>query len=309
VRIEILGSAAGGGFPQWNCNCRNCQSLRAGTFRGKARTQTQVAVTTDGQHYFLLNASPDLRLQIEATPQLHPRSGQRDSPISGVLLTSGDIDHIAGLLSLRELQPLRIYSTSSLRRTLQEDNSVFAMLNRVPNQVSWHEVTPGQSFPVLDVTGTDSGIRCEAFSLGTRYPAYVSPQRSASLKPEEALLGLLLESPSGTRLAYMPAVPAIDASLLQRLESADLLLFDGTFWSDDELIRVQGSGATAREMGHTPVSGTDGALQRLAGQRRPRKVFIHINNTNPMLDESGPQCREVRDAGWEIAEDGRSFDL
>ena len=309
MRIEILGSAAGGGFPQWNCNCRNCQSLRAGTFRGKARTQTQVAVTTDGQHYFLLNASPDLRLQIEATPRLHPRRGQRDSPISGVVLTSGDIDHIAGLLSLRELQPFRIYSTPSLRRTLQEDNSVFGMLNRVPSQASWQEVTPGQNFPFLGVAGTESGIRCEAFSLGARYPAYVSQRRSASLKPEEALLGLFLESSSGKKLAYLPAVPAIDATLLQRLESADLLLFDGTFWSDDELISVQGSGATAREMGHTPVSGADGALQRLAGLRQPRKVFIHVNNTNPMLDESGPQYREVRDAGWEIAEDGRSFDL
>jgi len=309
VRIEILGSAAGGGFPQWNCNCRNCQSLRAGTFQGEARTQTQVAVTNDSQSWFLLNASPDLRLQIEATPALHPRSSRRDSPISAVLLTSADIDQVAGLLSLRELQPFRIYSTPSLRRVLQEDNSVFGMLNRVPNQVSWQEIVPGRSFPLLDAAGTDSGISCEAFSLATRYPVYVSAQRSATLRPEEALLGLFLESSSGKRLAYMPAVPAIDGLLLQRLESADLLLFDGTFWSDDELIRVQGSGATAREMGHVSVSGADGSLRKLAGLRHPRKVFIHVNNTNPMLDESGPQYREVRDAGWEIAEDGWNREL
>jgi pyrroloquinoline quinone biosynthesis protein B len=309
VHIEILGSAAGGGFPQWNCNCRNCQSLRAGTFQGKARTQTQVAVSSDSQQYFLLNASPDLRLQIEATPHLHPHSGQRDSPVNAVVLTSADIDQVAGLLSLRELQPFRIYSTPSLRRILQEDNSVFGMLNRVPNQVSWQEITPGQSFPLLDVAGSDSRIRCEAFSLGSRYPAYVSAPRSASLKPKEALLGLFLESSSGKRLAYLPAVPAIDGTLLQRLESADLLLFDGTFWSDDELIRVQGSGATASEMGHVAVSGTDGSLRKLAGLRRPRRVFIHINNTNPMLDESGPQYREVRHAGWEIAADGWSAEL
>jgi pyrroloquinoline quinone biosynthesis protein B len=309
VRIEILGSAAGGGFPQWNCNCRNCQSLRAGTFQGKARTQTQVAVTNDNQHWFLLNASPDLRLQIEAAPHLHPRSGQRDSPINGVLLTSADIDQVAGLLSLRELQPFRIYSTHSIRRILQEDNSVFAMLNRVPNQVSWHEIAPGQTFSLLDTTGADSGIGCEAVSLGTHYPAYVSAQRSSSLRPEETLLGLFLESSSGKRLAFMPAVPAIDETLLQHLESADLLLFDGTFWSDDELIRVQGRGATAHEMGHVPVSGTDGSLRKLAALRRPRKAFIHINNTNPMLDESGPEYRQVRDAGWEVAEDKSSFDL
>jgi pyrroloquinoline quinone biosynthesis protein B len=309
VRIEILGSAAGGGFPQWNCNCRNCQSLRAGTFQGKARTQSQVAVSDDRQHWFLLNTSPDLRLQIEATAHLRPRSGQRDSPISGVVLTSGDIDQVAGLLSLRELQPFRTYSTPSLRRLLQEDNSLFAMLNRVPIQVSWHDVVAGQAFSLLDTGGTDSGIRCEAFSLGTRYPAYVSAQRSASLKSDEALLGLFLESSSGKRLAYMPAVPAVDEALSQRLESADLLLFDGTFWSDDELIRVQGTGATAREMGHVPVSGPDGSLLKLAGLRRPRKVLIHINNTNPMLDESGPEFRQVRDAGWELAEDGSSFEL
>ena len=309
MHIEILGSAAGGGFPQWNCNCRNCQSLRAGTFQGKPRTQTQVGVACDNQSYFLLNASPDLRLQIEATPHLHPRSGQRDSPISGVVLTSADIDQVAGLLSLRELQPFRIYSTPSLRQILQEDNSMFGMLNRVPKQVSWQEVTPGHSFPLLDVAGTDSGIRCEAFSLGSHDPAYVSKQRSASLKPEELLLGLFLESSSGKRLAYMPAVPVIDGPLLQRLECADLLLFDGTFWSDDELIQVQGSGATASEMGHVPVSGAEGSLLKLAGLHRPRKVFIHINNTNPMLDESSSQYREVRDAGWEIAADGWSLDL
>jgi len=251
--------------------------LRAGTFQGKARSQTQVAVT-DGQQYLLLNASPDLRSQIEATPLLHPRSGQRDSPISAVVLTSADIDQVAGLLSLRELQPLTIYSTPSIRRILQQDNSLFAMLNRVPKQVSWQEIAPGRSFAVLDNQATDSGIRCEPFSLATHFPAYVSAQRSATLKPEEALLGLFLESSSGKKFVYAPAVPAIDGTLLQRLESADLLLFDGTFWSDDELIR-------------------------------PRKVFIHINNTNPMLDESGPQYRQVREAGWEIAEDKSSLDL
>jgi pyrroloquinoline quinone biosynthesis protein B len=309
MRIKILGSAAGGGFPQWNCCCRRCESLRAGTFSGKSRTQTQVAVSNDDDTWFLLNTSPDLRAQIEATPALHPRNGGRDSPICGVLLTSGDIDQIGGLLSLRELQPFRIYCTPSIRRILQEDNSVFGMLNRVPNQVLWTEISSDGSFPLRTVAENDSGIRCTVFSLGSRYPAYVSRERTASLNPEEALLGLMVASSSGGRFAYMPAVPAVDDSLLQRLEVVDLLLFDGTFWSDDELIRVQGSGSTAREMGHIPVSGAEGSLRRLAGLRHPRKVFVHVNNTNPMLDESGPEYGEVRATGWEVAEDGWSLDL
>jgi pyrroloquinoline quinone biosynthesis protein B len=278
-------------------------------FNGKSRTQTQVAVSNDDRAWFLLNTSPDLRLQIEATPALHPRNAGRDSPVLGVLLTSGDIDQIAGLLSLRELQPFRIYCTASIRRILQEDNSVFAMLNREPNQVIWTEIGSGETFRLLTVAGNDSGISCTVFPLGSRYPAYVSRERAAVLKPQEALLGAMLTSVSGGRFAYMPAVPAVDDSLLRRLEDTDLLLFDGTFWSDDELIRVQGSGSTARHMGHIAVSGAEGSLRKLAGLRRPRKVFVHINNTNPMLDESGPEYREVRAAGWEIAADGWSLDL
>jgi pyrroloquinoline quinone biosynthesis protein B len=308
MRINVLGSAAGGGFPQWNCNCRHCEPLRAGTFNGRTRTQTQVVVSHDACAWFLLNTSPDLRLQIEATPVLHPRSAGRDSPIFGVLLTSGDIDQIAGLLSLRELQSFRVYCTASIGRILREDNSVFAMLNRVPNQVLWTEIGSDQSFPLRTVAGSDSGISCAVFSLGSRYPAYVSRDRVASLNPEDALLGAVLTS-SGKRFAYMPAVPEVDDSLLRRLEDADLLLFDGTFWSDDELIRVQGSGSTAREMGHIPVSGAEGSLCKLAALQHPRKVFVHLNNTNPMLDESGPEYREVRAAGWEIAADGWSLEL
>jgi pyrroloquinoline quinone biosynthesis protein B len=283
--------------------------LRSGTFHGKPRSQTQVAVSLDRKSWFLLNASPDLREQIERTPSLHPRTSPRDSPISGVLVTSADIDQIAGLLSLRELQPFRIYCTPSLRCILQEDNSVFAMLNRVPNQVSWNEIAPGSRFPLLTSAGQDSGICCEVFPLGSRYPQYVSPQRAAGLKAEEALLGAMLESSGGKKLAYLPAVPAISPSLLRRLESTDLLLFDGTFWSDDELPRVQGSGPAAREMGHVPISGPGGSLEALAGLHHPRKAFIHINNTNPALDITTPQHRQVHDAGWEIAEDGARFEL
>jgi len=311
--VKILGSAAGGGFPQWNCACPNCRALRAGTFRGKARTQTQVAISADSHSWFLLGASPDLRAQIEATPELHPspetKDGIRQSPIAGAVLVNADLDHVLGLLLLRELHPFRVHATKSVRRILTRDNSMFAMLQRVPDQVTWNEFTPGAAFPLLNAVGDASGLRCRSLPLATHYPAYVSPPRRSQLATLEASLGLILESPSGKRLAYMPAVPQLDPMLLKQLDSADVLLFDGTFWSDDELIRMQGSGQTAREMGHVPVSSAEGSLKQLAQLRCPRKIYVHINNTNPMLNEAGPEFRQVRESGWEIAEDGCQFDL
>jgi pyrroloquinoline quinone biosynthesis protein B len=314
MRVKILGSAAGGGFPQWNCACPNCRALRAGTFRGKARTQAQLAISADMKSWFLLGASPDLRAQIEATPDLHPREQERQndarqSPIAGAVLANADIDHVLGLLLLRELHPFRVHCTKSVRRILTKDNSMFAMLQRVPDQVTWNEFTPGTSFPLLTAAGEPSGLRCLALPLGDHYPAYVSAPRRSQLALFEASQSFVLESPSGGRLAYMPAVPQLEEGLLKLFESADVLLFDGTFWSGDELIRIQGSGQTALQMGHVPVSGPDGSLSRLAGLRRPRKIYIHINNTNPMLNESGPEYAQVREAGWEIAEDGWQFDL
>jgi pyrroloquinoline quinone biosynthesis protein B len=205
------------------------------------------------------------------------------------------------------LQPFRIYCAASIRRILREDNNIFAMLNRVPQQVVWTDITPGERFCLGGVSGRDSGLHCETFSLHSRCPAYV--KESAELSPQEASLGVIVGVSSGPRMAYLPAVPEVDSRLLERLETVDLLLFDGTFWSDDELIKVLGSGATAREMGHIPVSSEVGSLQKLKALRRPRKIFVHVNNTNPMLDELSPQYREVRAAGWEIAEDGWRFDL
>ncbi len=313
MRVKILGSAAGGGFPQWNCACGNCRALRQGTFRGKARSQTQVAISAgskdDADSWFLLGASPDLRAQIEATPELQPQKGIRQSPIAGAVLANADIDHVLGLLLLRELQPLRVHATDSIRRILCEDNSMFRMLQRVAGQVTWASFVPGTEFSLENPAGEDPGLRCRALSLGTHYPAYVLPQRQSELTFGEASLGLVVESPSGKRLAYMPAVPQIDDALLREFESAGVLLFDGTFWSDDELIRTQGSGQTARQMGHVPVSSAEGSLSRLAGLRHPRKIYLHINNTNPMLNEAGPEYRQVRESGWEIAEDGWEFEL
>jgi pyrroloquinoline quinone biosynthesis protein B len=309
MRVKILGSAAGGAFPQWNCACPNCRAVRAGTFQGKSRTQTQVAITKDGLSWFLLGASPDLRAQIEATPELHPRQGVRHSAIAGLALANAELDHVLGLLLLRELQPLRIHSTASIRRILCEDNSMFGMLHRIPDQAKWTDFEPGTEFSLCDAQGQDSALRCRAWSLSTHYPSYVTAERHSQLSPGEASLGFFTHSNSGARLAYMPAVPMVDDALLAELDTCDLLLFDGTFWSDDELMRVKGdgrTGQTAQQMGHVPVEET---LVKLAGLRRPRKIFLHINNTNPMLDEASPQHRQVRDAGWEIAEDGWQFDL
>jgi pyrroloquinoline quinone biosynthesis protein B len=306
MQVKVLGSAAGGAFPQWNCACQNCRAVRAGTFHGKPRTQTQVAVSQDGRTWFLLGASPDLRTQIEATPELHPRDGVRQSPIAGVALANADLDHVLGLLLLRELQPVRIHSTLSVRRILREDNSMFAMLQRVTDQAKWTDFEPGKEFSLCDAQSGDSGLRCLAWSLATHYPSYVTAERQSQLSPGEASLGFFIHSNPGGRLAYLPAVPQVDRALLTELDSCDILLFDGTFWSDNELIRVQGDGQTAHQMGHVPVEET---LVKLAGVRRPRKIFLHINNTNPMLDEASPQRRQVRDAGWEVAEDGWQFNL
>ena len=304
--VKILGSAAGGAFPQWNCACANCRAVRAGAFRGKPRTQTQVAITEDCRSWFLLGASPDLRAQIEATSELHPRDGVRQSPIAGVVLANADLDDVLGLLLLRELQPLRIYATASVRRILREDNSMFGMLERIPNQALWTDFESSAKFNLCNARGDDSGLRCQSWSLSTHHPAYVTPDRQSQLALGEASLGFAIESPSGSRLAYMPAVRHLDDRLLQQIDTCDVLLFDGTFWSDEELIRVQGSGQTALQMGHIPVENT---LVKLAVVRRPRKIFLHINNTNPMLDEASAEYRRVRDAGWEIAEDGWQFDL
>jgi pyrroloquinoline quinone biosynthesis protein B len=307
--VEILGSAAGGGFPQWNCNCGNCRSVRERKFLGKARTQTQVAVSDDGHAWFLLNASPDLRMQIEQSAALQPNGSTRSSPINAVVLTSADIDQIAGLLSLRELQRFRIYSTPSLGRILREANSIFGMLNRAPQQVCWMDMTLGPEFALLRISGEDSGLRCKAISVGDKYPVYVSQRCVSSLRGSEAQVGLVITGASGKRLAYLPAVSAISAELIELLQGVDVVLFDGTFWSDDELLQVQGSGATAREIGHVPVFGPQGSLELLKHLKRRRKVFLHINNTNPMLNESGPEYRELTASGWQLAEDGWRLNL
>ena len=307
MRIRILGSAAGGRFPQWNCGCGNCVAVRNNVrnrqFSAKARTQAQLALSADGSTWFLAGASPDLAFQIESSPELHPR-GLRDSPIAGVVLGSCDLDHVIGLLLLRELQPLRVYAAPSILRILREENSMFGMLNRVERQVVWTAIESGAKFPLLTADGKDLGLKCEVHYLSGRYPKYVKTE-TGKLAGEEATAALFF-SASGKRVAYIPGVGSLDNALLEKIQGSDLLLFDGTFWSDDELQRVQGSGETAHQMGHIPV---EESLRLLRGIDVGRRMFIHLNNTNPILNEASSEHQAVRDAGWEVAEDNWQLEL
>jgi pyrroloquinoline quinone biosynthesis protein B len=302
--IRVLGSAAGGGFPQWNCACANCSRLRAGTLRSKSRTQAQLAISPFGQEWFLVGASPDLRLQIEATPALFPRTGMRGSPIAGVVLLSAELDHVLGLLSLRERHSFLIYSTESVRRLVSGENSFFRMLERDAGQTRWMDLHPGARTPLRSPSGEESGLICEPLSVGKRFPSYATAENRANLILAEAVLGLLLEDSAGHRVFYAPGLLDLSAELIKLFSTCHLLLLDGTFWTDDELPRATGSGQTAREMGHLPVGGPDGLIARLAGLRGPRKVLMHINNTNPILDEESAEYRQTVAAGWEVAEDG-----
>jgi pyrroloquinoline quinone biosynthesis protein B len=263
-----------------------------------------VAVSADDRHWFLLNASPDLRAQIEATRELHPRGAVRQTPIAGIVLTNADLDHVLGLLLLREFQPLRLHSTPSVRRILLEDNSAFGMLRQFEDQLAWEEIRPGGVFRLRGGGPESPAIDGEARRVPGRYPAYVTAARREQLAAEEAVLGLILRAPGGARLAYFPGLPEITEAWLEDASRCDVLLVDGTFWTDDELVRTRGAGKTARQMGHVPLSGPDGTIARLASLTRTRKVFVHVNNTNPMLNEDGPEHAAVRAAGFEVARDG-----
>jgi pyrroloquinoline quinone biosynthesis protein B len=275
-------------------------------FSFKARTQAQLALSADGSAWFLAGASPDLAFQIESSPELHPRASlhtPRDSPIAGVVLGNADLDHVVGLLLLRELQPLRVYAAPSVLRIIREENSMFGMLNRVDPQAVWTPIKAGALFPLLTADGQDSGLRGELCYLSGRYPMYVKNQ---NLAREEATAALFFESAVGKRVAYVPAVGSLSDSLLAKIDRSDLLLFDGTFWSNDELIRVQGSGETAHEMGHIPI---EESLRSLRDINVRHKMFIHLNNTNPILNEASLERKAVLDAGWEVAEDNWQLEL
>ena len=309
MRVKILGSGAGGGFPQWNCGCSNCNGLRAAKLHGSPRTQTQIAFSVNSKAWFLLNASPDLRTQILATPELAPPEGSRQSPITGVFLPSADVDSIMGLLHLREFTPFRIFATPAVQQIVREENTIFRVLDRAMPPVQWLGISMRPQFARVDSDPReDSSFRCSAVPLGGSYPDYVSDALRGSLPADQAVVGLLVEQ-GEKRLFFAPSLPGRNQEWKKLAESSDLVFLDGTFWSDDELSRAAGSGKTARAIGHLPLSGTDGLLQQFSGTGRGRRVLIHINNTNPILDEESTEYHQVREMGWEIAHDGMEFAL
>jgi len=300
LNLKLLGTAAGGGFPQWNCACSLCDRSRHDPSALPPRLHLQAVFSSGGYEQFLINASPDLKFQIEAEPALRPSAdrGKRNTPIAGIVLTSADLDQVLGLLLLREFQPLRVYSTAPARRAL-EANSFFRMLQRVPGQLTWVEISPGDTFEI------GGNILCTPIPLKGSLPYYAREldQASRCSGETQASIGLILES-EGRRVAYTPSVPEITAGLRALYDSCDVILVDGTFWSDAELSRTHDGTPLARAIGHIPMSGEDGTLCQLDGVTRPQKVFIHINNTNPVLDPRSQERKMVEDAGWQIAHDG-----
>ncbi len=299
--FKMLGTAAGGGVPQWNCACQFCELSRSAPQSVPPRLQLQAIVSGDEEKWFLLNASPDLRFQIEANSELQPSAkyGRRNTPIEGIVLTTADLDQVLGVLLLREFQPLTIYATRLVRKTL-EANSFFRMLERVPNQLTWIEIVPGRRFAL-----GESGIDCTPVPLAGSLPFYARELDTG--EAGQASLGLLLEK-DGRRVAYTPSVPEITEELRAIYRTCDTVLVDGTFWSDAELSRTHSGTPLARSIGHVPLSGEDGTIALLADIDFSRRVFVHINNTNPILDSRSAEYRAVVDAGWQVAHDGWQLD-
>jgi len=276
----------------------------------RPRSQAQVAVSSGPSNWFLLNASPDLRQQILATPELSITSSSPGSPISTILLTSADVDCVMGLLHLREFHPLHIYSTLSVRRILTEENSLFRVLTRSNPPVRWDTLALDRLIPLVPPSslGAKDGFFCKAVPLLGGFPDYVSDSLKGSFPLEDAVIGLQLVHKE-KRFFYAPSVPGVGDDWQRSVDESDLALLDGTFWKDDELIQAKRSRRTAREMGHLPLWGERGMLKRTFRLGKTKRVLIHINNTNPVLNEESPEHRAVRDAGWEIAYDGMEFNL
>ncbi|MGH2945148.1 MAG: pyrroloquinoline quinone biosynthesis protein PqqB [Solirubrobacteraceae bacterium] len=298
MRVRVLGSAAGGGFPQWNCHCGVCEAARAGV-RARPRTQSSLAIRGDDGPWFLVNASPDLRQQLET---LNPRrvDGVRAPPIAGVLLTDAEIDHTAGLLLLREsATPVRIFGDAGVERALRDWYPVLPMLERYCG-AEWQTLEPGRTQP-LD----GSSLAVEPFAAGGDAPRY----HGGSDVELEASGFVFRDRTTGGVVTYVPGLARLDHGVVTRFAASDLVLVDGTFWRDDELARLGISDRSARDMGHVPLSGPGGALEMLAGLERTRKALVHINNTNPILLEDSPEREEVVRAGVEVAYDGLEVEL
>ena len=300
MRLIVLGAAAGGGFPQWNSACPVGRRAWQRDPAARWRTQCSVALSADGARWTLLNASPDLRQQILATPALHPRRGPRHSPISAVVLTNGDVDHVAGLLNLRESQPFTLYATGAILDVLQH-NPIFDVLN--PEFVRRHRLTLEQPIEL------DGALTVVPFTVPGKVPLYLEGDALEIGAETEDVIGLELRARRGERAFFIPGCAHLTPALADRLRDAELVLFDGTLWTDDEMIRSQTGVKTGARMGHMSVFGQDGTLAAFAPLNVRRKVLIHINNTNPILLDDSAERAAVQAAGWEVAYDGMEIEL
>jgi pyrroloquinoline quinone biosynthesis protein B len=294
----VLGAAGGGGYPQWNCRCPVCQLAWAGDARVKPRTQASVAVSADGEQWVLLNAAPDLRVQLLATPALQPRSGVRASPIAAVVLTGAEVDQVAGLLTLRERGAFAVFATAETMAALNA-NPIFGVL--APDLVTRKIVARDDPFAL------PGGLQAELFAVPGKVALYLEGDEVALAAETDANVGVELACGS-RRLAYVPGAAAMTAALRARLARADVILFDATLFTDDEMIKTGTGVKTGRRMGHMPLAGADGTLAALAGLGG-RRILTHINNTNPILIEGSVERRRVEQAGFEVAEDGMEIAL
>ncbi len=302
MNLILLGTAAGGGFPQWNCWCPSCRVARAEPSRALPRSQSSAAVSADGTRWFLLNASPDVREQLTRLPTTVP-AGARHVPVEGIVLTDAELDHTVGILLLREGRELQICGTAAVIRMLEDDSRILPV-TRAFAQVRVTTMTPGTRISLCYRDGTDSGLRVDCF------PVPAGPPRFAREDIPGHTVGLVVtDERSGGSCAFVPGCGELDPSLLERLAGADLVLFDGTFWTDDELIRLGIGDRTARQMDHLPVSGPGGSLEQLATLPSRHKVYSHINNTNPMLLEDSPERAQAERRGLRVGADGMRFTL
>jgi pyrroloquinoline quinone biosynthesis protein B len=304
MRVRLLGTAAGGGFPQWNCGCPNCRAVRLGAARASARTQTCVSLSADGRLWFLIGASPDIRAQINSFPPLHPQGAVRGCAIEGILLTAADLDQVLGLFVLREGGALHIHATAPVRRALCEGLRLEAVLRHYC-RVQWHE-PPDRFGPLRLRDGRPSGLLLESFPAPGKPPKY-----RAEVAPDPAdCVGYLIEDPrTRGRLAVLPGAAALGEEVLRRLRGCDAVLIDGTFWSEDELPALGVDDTPASAMGHLPIGGSGGSLSLVAGLPARRKIYLHVNNTNPILLDDSPERREVEACGVEVGWDGLELEV
>ena len=311
MRLKIVGSAAGGGFPQWNCNYRLSRAARAGNAGIHERTQSSLAASADGVGWVLFNASPDIRQQIAQTPELQPAPDAplRSTPIRAVVLTNADVDHIAGLLSLRERQPFAIYASARVLAALAA-NPIFNVLD--PAIVPRRVLPAKGELELCDAGGRGTGVTIESFAVPGKVALYLedASRPEADYGSEEGdTIAVRVSGGNGRSAFYIPGCARIDAALRERLADAACLLFDGTVYTDDEMITAGVGQKTGARMGHLAMSGETGSIAGLADVKINRRVFVHINNTNPVLDESSPEHAAIREAGWEVAYDGMEIEL